>query len=238
MPLIRACRTSAQNFWIPWFRRSCQGEDCARIRACIESSGGGKTDLMSLAGRFADMGFAVRVRRAVGDSSTEGMLTVLRHSFIEVRAHEDEGEILVVDPTFREQFAVNAARPWFDSLLAQVPDCLVAPRDSLAQLVRALGDATKALFVEMDLALPPWRRTSALMTKWFPPRPQDTNISWSSRSPPPEIEEEGPGGLVMAPLVFTKEDPASRLSSFSGFQGYASPPGCSPRSLLRDLLGR
>jgi uncharacterized protein (TIGR01615 family) len=51
-----------------------------------------------------------------------------------------------------------------------VDDVFVGTAEQLQALVMHLAREMATSFTAMGLTLPPWRRCSALLTKWLPPR--------------------------------------------------------------------
>jgi uncharacterized protein (TIGR01615 family) len=91
----------------------------------------------------------------------------LRHEFLLVRGQgEYEGLEYVVDLAFRDQFEIPQPTPGYQELLKAVPQVFVGTMSSLVSIVKLLGREIGLSFEEKGLALPPWRHTDSLLTKW------------------------------------------------------------------------
>jgi uncharacterized protein (TIGR01615 family) len=83
----------------------------------------------------------------------------------------------IVDPFFKQQFEVSQPSSAYAAALALVPEVFVGTSSRLVPLVHTLCAEMAASFEAMRLTLPPWRRASAMLSKWQPSRSRDTCIS-------------------------------------------------------------
>jgi uncharacterized protein (TIGR01615 family) len=85
----------------------------------------------------------------------------------------------VVDPHFKQQFEVSQPSAAYAAALELVPPEFVGTCSRLVPLVHALCAEMAASFEAMGLTLPPWRRASAMLSKWQPSRCHDVCVSAS-----------------------------------------------------------
>lgn len=101
----------------------------------------------------------------------------LRHSFLLCYGVMGPGGVtlayqqtpVVVDPRFKEQFAIAHPSPWFEGLLKVMSNEYVGHPDSLKRLVSLVCDEMLKAFVEQKLSIPPWRNQKAMLSKWTGP---------------------------------------------------------------------
>ena len=92
-----------------------------------------------------------------------------RHAFVAVQAPNGRSwseAALVVDPFFREAFALARAPPQHAALLAALPRAFAGPPQQLARLLERLTPRLDAAYAAADLTRPPWRSLTALLTRW------------------------------------------------------------------------
>lgn len=92
-----------------------------------------------------------------------------RHAFISVDTggtSADDGALLIVDPSFREQFAVARPTAVYTEILQALPCVFVGSASRLSQLVQWLAHKMKDCYAASGMALPPWRTSQALLVKW------------------------------------------------------------------------
>ncbi|KAL6762030.1 hypothetical protein V8C86DRAFT_2523851 [Haematococcus lacustris] len=74
---------------------------------------------------------------------------------------------IILDVNFREQFEIGQhATARYKSLLAVLPCTYIGQDDRLPLLVELLCDEMSASFKASGSPLPPWRRASAMLSKW------------------------------------------------------------------------
>ena len=78
---------------------------------------------------------------------------------------------LIVEPRLREQFEIANPTEPYKRLLDCLPGEFVGVASKLQTLVEAVSTAMAEAFKAQDMALPPWRRTSAALSKWNLVRP-------------------------------------------------------------------
>ncbi|KAG1663369.1 hypothetical protein FOA52_007106 [Chlamydomonas sp. UWO 241] len=74
----------------------------------------------------------------------------------------------VVDLRFMEQFQVAQASAEYADLLSILPQEFVGPLPALVSLVTVLCSEMASSFAALGLPLPPWRKKSAMLSKWQP----------------------------------------------------------------------
>ena len=160
----------------PW--TPAEADLARQVALAIDAAGG--PDPEALARVLRALGHAVTLRSGLGAPSapaaaTPDCLRNLRHSFLAVTAAGAVGSnsTLIVDPRYRDQFIVAASTPAYDALLASIPPVFVGCAARVASLTEALCAEMAAAFAARGVALPPWRRPAAMLTKWRPRRSED-----------------------------------------------------------------
>ncbi|KXZ50380.1 hypothetical protein GPECTOR_16g553 [Gonium pectorale] len=116
----------------------------------------------------------------------------LRHEFLIVRgAGEYTGMEFLVEPALKQHFTIPHPAPDYDFALSRVPDVFVGGSCRIAPLVQLLCALMADSFEGQGLALPPWRREAAMLSKWLPqpnrmrdtPVPTPTGLTCTLPSP-------------------------------------------------------
>lgn len=164
-----------------------------------------------LADRLRTLGYSVRVRTALGTTGAPvdgDCLLNLRHQFLTiilpdlgVRAEA------IVDPRFAEQFAVARSTPRYAAILEALPDAYVGT--DIKPVVEFLCGELAAAFKESGSTLPPWRNTSALLSKWLPRRSVDQDWPATSEGAAPPSAEQHIPALFLVPAKPPAKPPAS-----------------------------
>jgi uncharacterized protein (TIGR01615 family) len=128
----------------------------------------------------AQVGYHVTVRTAIGGGPS--CFRNLRHEFVTVLSNEGEfkDSTLIVDPLFREQFAIPQPSAMYQALLELVPLEFVGTASRLIPLVQCLCAEMVASFESKGLTLPPWRRAQSMLSKWLPTKSRDQAFNGSS----------------------------------------------------------
>lgn len=138
-------------------------------------------ELPKLARALSSFGHSVHVRDAMSNAKAgSDCFRALRHKFLVVRgAGEFEGVELIVEPGLRQHFAIPHPTPDYARVLAHVPEVFVGPISRLVPLVQLLCALLADSFEQQGLALPPWRRETAMLSKWVPnpSRCRDTPVT-------------------------------------------------------------
>eukprot|EP00879_Flechtneria_rotunda_P007480 GHRR01007847.1.p1 GENE.GHRR01007847.1~~GHRR01007847.1.p1 ORF type:complete len:508 (+),score=245.28 GHRR01007847.1:907-2430(+) len=124
-------------------------------------------------------GFLVQVRDGAQQERTKNprsCLQNLRHRFIVCLGWRSNAELepeylpepVVVEPRFREQFAIAHPTAEYEALLQGVPACFVGPVTNLEAIVKLLCEQMVVAFKKQGLPVPPWRSRQALLSKWSP----------------------------------------------------------------------
>lgn len=71
-----------------------------------------------------------------------------------------------MEPRLREQFEIAYKTEQYKQMLEEVPAEFVGSRAKLKLIVETMSAAIAEAFKAQDLPLPPWRRTSAALSKW------------------------------------------------------------------------
>jgi uncharacterized protein (TIGR01615 family) len=126
------------------------------------------------------VGYHVTVRTALGGGPS--CFRNLRHEFLTVLANEGEfkDSTLIVDPLFREQFAIPQPSATYAALLELIPMEFVGTASRLIPLVQCLCAEMVASFESKGLTLPPWRRAQSMLSKWLPTKSRDSVVNMGS----------------------------------------------------------
>ncbi|PNH03226.1 hypothetical protein TSOC_010736 [Tetrabaena socialis] len=205
-----------------------------RVRELCCASGGSSPDVRGLASRLAP-DFCVTVRSALPGAGSD-CFRVLRHESLLVRGSgEFAGMELIVEPSLRQHFAIPQASPEYALALSHAPDVFVGGSCRLVPIVQLLCALMADSFQRQGLAVPPWRREQAMLSKWLPQphRLRDTPVlpdapAAVARLPPPSPYGT-PGDEERVVMVDRLDSSSSGASS--GESGEAS-MGCSPVSVL------
>lgn len=73
---------------------------------------------------------------------------------------------IIVDPGFRDAFAVARPTPRFADLLSEIPEVFVGDAAKLRAVVTLVAAALEQSFAARGLPLPPWRTRAALLARW------------------------------------------------------------------------
>ncbi|KAF6263128.1 hypothetical protein COO60DRAFT_1491914 [Scenedesmus sp. NREL 46B-D3] len=129
----------------------------------------------------SNMGYAVSLRESLGGGSGGQCLRNLRHCCLVLQrpstAHATAGSIsavrvdsIVVDPTFRDQFAIAHPSARYAAVLDSLPAVFVGHAGRIPQLVELLCAEMSLAFQAAGIVLPPWRHTRSMLSKWQPRR--------------------------------------------------------------------
>jgi len=111
-------------------------------------------------------------------------LRTLRWTFVEVDVPQTNTR-LVVEPRFRESFAIAHPTPAFQKILNAIPDIYVGSTRRLSALVEVLCEHVRLSFHAQGLPVPPWRQAIAMTSKWFPHPSRCRRDSWAQPIRPP-----------------------------------------------------
>ena len=143
---------------------------------------GEEMEVDELGERLRTLGYTVRLRTALGGGSSGGSascLRNLRHCFLAVTLSnnaEDCSKEVIVDPKFLDQFEIAHSTMRYDFILSAVPSAVVAPMGRLIEGVSILCEEMARAFQKTGTPLPPWRQTSAMLSKWQPRRSEDVDM--------------------------------------------------------------
>ena len=88
------------------------------------------------------------------------LLPALHHGHTCIQAE------IIIEPRLMEQFEIAHPTEAYTGLLASLPSEFVGTASKLRTIVEAVSAAMADAFKAQDLSLPPWRRTSAALSKW------------------------------------------------------------------------
>ena len=75
-------------------------------------------------------------------------------------------EELIVEPRFKEQFQIAHSTDRYQGFLAVLPAEFVGTAEHLTLIVETISQAAAEAFQEQGMAVPPWRRAAATLSKW------------------------------------------------------------------------
>lgn len=137
-------------------------------------------DIEAMACELLAAGYLIQVRDGAQQQerakNTRSCLQNLRHRFIVClgwRSSVDGEpeylpEPLVVEPRFREQFAIAHPTTQYQELLQVVPPCFVGSVKNLEAMVKLICEQMVISYKMQGLPVPPWRTRQALLSKWSP----------------------------------------------------------------------
>ena len=83
---------------------------------------------------------------------------------------------MIIDLSFKDHFKLPHSVPWYDTLLAAVPQDWVGTQASLLVVAKMLAAGMRLVFRQLNTPLPPWREPHAVLSKWLPESCQDEAV--------------------------------------------------------------
>uniref|UniRef100_A0A383VS09 Uncharacterized protein n=1 Tax=Tetradesmus obliquus TaxID=3088 RepID=A0A383VS09_TETOB len=135
-----------------------------------------------------NMGYAVSLRESLGGGAGGQCLRNLRHCCLVLQRPQSVVDnssssstfgggsssssinSIIVDPTFRDQFAIAHPSARYAAVLDSLPAVFVGPASRIPQLVELLCAEMSLAFHAAGIVLPPWRHTKSMLSKWQPRR--------------------------------------------------------------------
>lgn len=190
--------------------------------ACVRADG--QIDLMALARRLHAMGYACSLQcndpgaagdpAAAGPSAVDGAcLEKLRHSFVVCSGRRDGSatHYCIVDPQFRDQFRIGQPTEAYEAMLAAVPPEFVGSPLRLQALADLLCTEIVEVYRDQGLPLPPWRKSGAMLSRWFDVSGRGAAaaaVAVALPPPPPPVQQPAAAGAVAlgsgAPLTLER----------------------------------
>ncbi|GFR44994.1 hypothetical protein Agub_g6303 [Astrephomene gubernaculifera] len=206
-------------------------------RICSGAVGQDIPDVQALAAELASLGYYVTVRSALQGNGTDCFRS-LRHEFVLVRGSgEFSGMEFIVEPALRQHFAIPHPSPEYSAALSHVSEVFVGGSCRLVPVVQLLCALMADSFERQGLALPPWRKEQAMLSKWLPlpHRLRDRQVT-----PPPQAAAAAKCGIVTEAAaqsafdaaIETVDSAASNTSTDSGDGWSSGSMDCSPVSVL------
>uniref|UniRef100_A0A7S2Z3N7 Uncharacterized protein n=1 Tax=Chloropicon laureae TaxID=464258 RepID=A0A7S2Z3N7_9CHLO len=124
-----------------------------------------------LLAEFEDASLSVVVRTSVGGGVGGECLQNLRHSFVIV------GGDTVIEPSFREQFAVARPSAEYQRFYESIPEFFVGTMAVLTRAVNLICSEMSRSFAENNLSVPAWRKKQGLLSKWRPKKWEDRRVT-------------------------------------------------------------
>ena len=142
--------------------------------------------LRSVAGRLRDAGYDSAVCRSRWARSPE--FPAGEHSYVDVVVPTRSGRAVrvVVEPSFRAEFAMARGGAGYGALVAALPEAFVGRADRLRAVVKAMCAAAKQCMKENNMHLGPWRKHKYMQSKW---------LGTSEREAPPALDAVAAGSL-------------------------------------------
>ncbi|GMH40367.1 hypothetical protein BSKO_08271 [Bryopsis sp. KO-2023] len=159
-----------------------EGELVKSVRElCTDLDGEVSTDQQMLARHLQNRGYEVGIRKAVGGGNGGECLKNLRHSFLRCTL-PGSGRVFIIDPSFKEQFDIMHPTQQYTDFLAELPVPIALPEERVASIVQILCQEMSNSFKEAGAILPPWRKTSSMLTKWLPRKSTDEPMAIGGRN--------------------------------------------------------
>lgn len=98
---------------------------------------------------------------------------------------QSAGPKLLIDPHFRDQFALGASTPEYRDLLSAIPPLFIGFPGTVAQLAPLMANKMSESMNTLGLPCPPWRDAEALMSLWTPANYTDDVHIPTSKQPLP-----------------------------------------------------
>lgn len=129
-------------------------------------------DAAHMGAALLSIGYSVCLRSAIGGGDGAACFTHLSHEFLILDCDEEQ-EHYIVEPNFREHFAIPHPTKRYRRLLDTVPIELVLPLSQVKPLVTLLYQEMSRSFAMKNMHLPPWRKQCSLVSKWLPHKAHD-----------------------------------------------------------------
>ncbi|KAI8101153.1 hypothetical protein M9435_001261 [Picochlorum sp. BPE23] len=129
-------------------------------------------DAAHMGAALSSTGYSVCLRSAIGGGDGTACFTHLSHEFLILDCDEEQ-EHYIVEPNFREHFAIPHPTKRYSRLLDTVPKELVLPLFQVKPLVTLLYQEMSRSFAMKNMPLPPWRKQCSLLSKWLPDKAHD-----------------------------------------------------------------
>lgn len=139
-------------------------------------------DVHQLAERLQRVGYAVKVRTALGGGWGGECLRNLRHTFLtcSLFTHSAmEFKQYIIDPKFREQFEIAQPTKRYARIMEAVPEDFVGTEEQVEAVVGLLCAEIATAFKQQGASLPPWRQAAAMLSKWRPRKSTDRDVGAS-----------------------------------------------------------
>ncbi|XP_048546159.1 uncharacterized protein LOC125525187 [Triticum urartu] len=123
--------------------------------------------LRSVAARLRDAGYDSAVCRSRWARSAE--FPAGEHSYVDVVVPTRSGRAVrvVVEPSFRAEFAMARGGAGYGALVAALPEAFVGRAEKLRAVVAAMCAAAKRCARESSLHMAPWRKRRYMEAKWL-----------------------------------------------------------------------
>lgn len=163
-------------------------------------------------------GLSPTLRTSVGGGQGGECLQNLRHTYLVCKEHDKEQECVVIEPNFREQFAVARPSKKYQKFYNSIPDVFVGSTQNLRVAVDLICEEIRRSFKQSRLPVPAWRKHKSLVSKWMPRRWEDCAVSldqlreWGA--PLPMVHTMGEVEAQRAAREHAIYSPTVRIGSF------------------------
>ncbi|EFN53007.1 hypothetical protein CHLNCDRAFT_58711 [Chlorella variabilis] len=211
-------------------------QDLRALRPTCCRTPDGQLDLSALVTQLQGLGYACYLKRnnpadpAHRHNVQASCLEKLRHESI-VCAGRRDGSLAhwcVVDPRFREQFAIAQPTPAYDRCLRAVPLEFVGTPLRLQALVEVLCGQVAHAFASSQRTLPPWRKLKSQLSKWFDPEEMPGQAQQAQQAQ--QAAAAAAGAPAPLPSPFAQAPP---LPAAPGAGAAGGPAAASRQSLLQ-----
>lgn len=90
----------------------------------------------------------------------------LRHTFIILKDDNPDGQSVIIDPNFRDQFVISRPTEKYEKILSFLPRIFIGGWALLFNQVLVITREMTESFKQNKISLPPWRRQNSILSKW------------------------------------------------------------------------
>ena len=157
-------------------------------RQCEGIGGGrkGRDSVNHVACYLTFSGLQTTLRTSLGGGQGGECLQNLRHSYVlcaEKPAAGGRGRVeekTIIEPNFREQFAVARPSREYQTFYDSIPEFFVGSMHNLTRAVKLICSEISRSFEQGKLHVPAWRKRGSLISKWQPKRWNDRSVTLDS----------------------------------------------------------
>mmetsp|Transcript_30077 Transcript_30077/g.66628 ORF Transcript_30077/g.66628 Transcript_30077/m.66628 type:complete len:260 (-) Transcript_30077:1233-2012(-) len=188
-PLISPRYPKLQNLLASLSRYEQVLAHAQQARDAAFDGGTEEVNLDTFAAQLASHGYLCWLRTGWGSSSSDALGAVVKHRFLvlaegspgalaaEPAAGYGGGDLVIVDPCFKEQFELACATEEYRELVGLLPDVIIANAKQIDAICRLLCQEMEVVFMQRGVPLPPWRTHAAMVSRWLVSAAQDVLVT-------------------------------------------------------------